>query len=71
MFQIWGAAAQKLRGPQRAVRARGTVMSSLSAERSRERKGTETISEQMSRKYTGDRRWIQSYVISVILNVMR
>jgi len=49
---------------------RGT-MSSLSAERCRERKGTETIGEQMSRKYTGDRPWIQSYVISAILNVMR
>ena len=46
-------------------------MSSLSAERSRERKGTETIGEQMSRKYTGDRPWMQSYVISAILNVMR
>jgi len=48
-----------------------TIMSSLSAERSWERKGTETIGEQMSRKYTGDWPWIQSYVISAILNVMR
>ena len=46
-------------------------MSSLSAERSRERKGTERIGEHMSRKYTGDRPWIQSYVISAIWNVMR
>jgi len=41
---------------------------------SQERKGTETTGEQMSQKYTGDRHhrpWIQSYVMSAILNVMR
>jgi len=41
------------------------------AKPSRERKGTETIGEQMSLKYAGDRPWIQSYVISAILYVMR
>ena len=43
------------------------VMSSLSAERSRERKGTETIGEQMSRKYTGDRPWMHNVVVVVQL----
>ena len=38
------------------------------AENEREQK---RFGEQMSRKYTGDRPWIQSYVISAILNVMR
>ena len=71
MFQIWGAATRKLRGPQCAVRVRGTIMSSLSAERSRERKGTETIGEQMSQKYTGDQPWIQSYDISTIMYLVK
>jgi len=36
MFQIWGAATRKLRGPQRSVSVRGTIMSLLSEEQSRE-----------------------------------
>ena len=36
MLQIWDAATRKLREPQRAVRERGTTMSSPSAERGRE-----------------------------------
>jgi len=55
--------AETARTITRGPSIRGTIMSSLSAERSRERKGTETIGEQMSRKYTGDRPWMQSYVI--------
>ena len=65
--------AETARTITRGPSIRGIIMSWLSAERSRERKGTETIGEKIrgSTLVSGDRPWIQSYVISTILNVMR
>ena len=74
MFQIWGAATRQLQRADHNARSEYVAQSChrcQQSDRSRERKGTETIGEQMSRKYTGDRSWIQSYAISAILNVMR
>jgi len=66
MFQIWGARRGNCTDHNSRYEyvVQSCPLSSLSAERSRKRKGTETIGEQMSQKYTGDRPWMQLYIIA-------